>query len=414
MTLNDSAYTYGTMNNVFISHSSTDNMFGEQLANRLKSLLGDDERVWYDNADLEPGDPFWETITGEIKTRSVFIVIVSPDSMDSKWVHDEVLFAIGERNNRNSPGKLIIPVIYAQCPMKWALDIDQGVSFLPPVAFDDAVERLYQRIVTYSPEPAPNAEAESVEQRLRRLGFTYHESKPSPHITPPFCEVPAGIFLMGSDVQLDPHSHADEWPATDVPTDKYAIATYPVTIAEYQLFLRAQGKTLPARHGGEDHPVTDISWYDAWRYAAWLSACSGSQWRLPTEAEWEKAARWDPRTNRSRAYPWGDAFDPRRCNTYESRVETTTVIGRYSDGKSSLGAYDMAGNVVEWTRSPFVRYPYSPDQGLETPQDDVIVVCRGGSWNTGGWEARCAYRSEAMASQTHAPYIGMRLVRGVE
>jgi formylglycine-generating enzyme required for sulfatase activity len=339
-------------------------------------------------------------------------------------VRDEVAIAIGQRNSASSPGKLIIPVVYAECEMKWGLEINQLVSFLPPVSFDDALDQLYQAIVEYSLVATSSKDDVDVEQRLLRLGFTHHESHNMQYIVPPVRVIPAGEFLMGSDERQDRNSHVDEWPAATVSTGEYLIASYPVTVAEYRLFTFAmhvdglvdgsEGGVLLASQGREDCPITDISWYDAWKYATWLSTCTGKRWRLPTEAEWEKAARWDPQTEYSYVYPWGDAFEPHRCNTHESCIGATTPVGGYPSGASPLGVHEMAGNVSEWTRTPFARYPYKPERALEVPQAKGIVVCRGASWHSNAWEARCACRSETRATDTRAFDVGMRLVCGGE
>jgi formylglycine-generating enzyme required for sulfatase activity len=119
---------------------------------------------------------------------------------------------------------------------------------------------------------------------------------------------------------------------------------------------------------------------------------------LPSEAEWEKAARWDPEHRVSRRYPWGDTFEATRCNTSESGIKTTTPVGSYRDegGVSACGAQDMAGNVWEWTSSFFKPYPYRRDDGREhsrrAPKATESLALHGGSWNNLGRYARAAYR----------------------
>ncbi len=151
-------------------------------------------------------------------------------------------------------------------------------------------------------------------------------------------------------------------------------------------------------------PVVGVCWYEAVAYCAWLTEQIGKSTnqqisvRLPSEAEWEKAARWDGK--RARRYPWGDRWDEFKCNSLEGRVLATTSVGIYPDGASFCGALDMAGNVWEWTRSlwgpgierPAFEYPYDSGDGREGEESGDLRVLRGGSWDLSRRSARCAYR----------------------
>jgi len=133
--------------------------------------------------------------------------------------------------------------------------------------------------------------------------------------------------------------------------------------------------------------VVNITWHDAVAYCQWLSEATGKPYRLPTEAEWEKAAR----SSDGRRYPWGNEFDQNKCNTKEAGLGTTTPVGQYSpDGDSPYGCADMAGNVWEWTQSlwgenpyePDFKYPYDPTDGRENLDagNNILRVMRGGSF----------------------------------
>jgi toxoflavin biosynthesis protein ToxD len=141
--------------------------------------------------------------------------------------------------------------------------------------------------------------------------------------------------------------------------------------------------------------VVNISWTAAMAYCDWLNKTSGAGlpdgyiFSLPSEAEWEKAARGEFAFE----YPWGNEFDPAKCNTAESKIGTTTPVGTYSDrGDSPYGCADMAGNVWEWTRSLFKPYPYQPGDGREDLQAGGPRVLRGGSFGFDRRIARCACR----------------------
>jgi len=143
-----------------------------------------------------------------------------------------------------------------------------------------------------------------------------------------------------------------------------------------------------------DHPVVFVSWDDVVAYAAWLTRRTGQTWRLPTEAEWEKAARWDASTGTTRLYPWGDKFEAARCNTVENGQDRTTSVGSYPIGASPYGAEEMAGNVWEWTHSLYKLYPYTGSDGREAGSSKDSRVMRGGSWYSTARNTRAAFRAE--------------------
>lgn len=172
--------------------------------------------------------------------------------------------------------------------------------------------------------------------------------------------IPEGSFLYGEKKE-------------QIRLPAYYIDLYPVTNEQFMQFIDDTGY-LPEEDadllnhwdegiypaGREDHPVTWVNWHDAMAYARWAGK------RLPTNEEWEKAARGAD----GREYPWGDEFDPRRCNSEESGPENTTPVTRYSMGVSPFGCYDMAGNVWEWTASS-----HTDEEGQS------YQILRGGAWS---------------------------------
>ncbi len=303
--------------------------------------------------------------------------------------------------------------------------------------------------------------------RPRRFEF---EGRTVRAILPPLETIPAGPFVRGS-AREDEDAYSDEYTSRrEVTLPEYAIGRYPVTNAEYALFVDAGGYRderwwseagwrwrqggpdahaeavedwlryrdvvrefgveraarqfnwppgrrrfweemvqlteeaaqkrarqlfdrpfdRPAYWGDRDlsspgRPVVGVNWYEATAYCAWLAAVTGREFRLPGEAEWEKAIRGTD----GRTYPWGETFDAARCNTVEGQIYTTTPVGLYPDGVSPYGLFDGAGNVWEWTGDWYRMYP-----GGE-PRDDFgekFRAVRGGSWLIFGRLARCAYR----------------------
>ncbi len=202
-------------------------------------------------------------------------------------------------------------------------------------------------------------------------------------IPPGMVYIPGGPFVMGTD-QVDTEHRAaeygiikpwyeDEHPAHAVNIPAFYLDKYEVTNADYQVFVRATQQRPPSDWGGSRHPpgrarhpVTSVTWDDADAYCRWAGK------RLPTEAEWEKAARGFE----GRLYPWGDRFEQDRANLGGAR-NGTAAVGSYPDGQSPMGVHDLAGNVWEWTADWYQPYPGNAAAPAETPSRRVL---RGASW----------------------------------
>jgi serine/threonine-protein kinase len=234
--------------------------------------------------------------------------------------------------------------------------------------------------------------------------------------------VPAGDqFVMGSDGAADASAQPEEMPQHTVTLGNYSIAKYPVTNSQYARFVMATPHPPPEHFqngrvppGKENHPVVNVTWNDAVAYCKWLSKTTSQQIRLPSEAEWEKAARGGDK----RLWPWGsEAPSAERCN-FESPLGDTTPADQHPSGASPYGVMDMAGNVWEWTSTQWgldpnqaqYIYPYQEDG-----RDDVNVlaasrIIRGGNYGVEAPLVRCANRSFA-APDYRSAYAGFRLVR---
>ncbi len=250
---------------------------------------------------------------------------------------------------------------------------------------------------------------------------------PSPR--PEMVHIPAGPFLMGTSNQqvdwlVEQTDKARQWrdkgffsreqPQHSVTLPGYFIGRYAVTVSQFRAFVEAEGyrqrrfwtdagwqwRKAQARSepsywsdemwASDDRlPVVGVSWHEAIAYCRWLSQASGVNYRLPTEAEWEKAARGAD----GQLYPWGDVFDARRCNVRASSVKRTTPVGRYSPGGDSpFGCADMVGNVSEWTMTKFKPYPYERNDGRDDAEGETERVTRGGSWHSPVLRARTTSR----------------------
>jgi len=177
--------------------------------------------------------------------------------------------------------------------------------------------------------------------------------------------IPEGTFTIGTE--------------GEVYLDTFEIAKYPLTNVQYKAFLDDTRHpepsdwnkgTFPA--GKANHLVVCISWEDAQAYAEWLSQKTGKHYRLPIEAEWEKAARGTD----AREYPWGGKFDPAKCNTHEGGPGGTTPVGIYPEGASFYKVMDMAGNVWEWCEDWYDPdyYKKGENRNLEGPKEGDMAL----------------------------------------
>ncbi len=240
-----------------------------------------------------------------------------------------------------------------------------------------------------------------------------------------FALIPEGKFLIGSNSRADRLTQTDETPQHQLHVSDFYMMCYPVTNAQYQLFLDDTGHRAPRfwpdgqfPADQADHPVVGVSLHDAVAFCRWAATLTGLPIRLPTEPEWEKAARG----SEGYIYPWGNQWDGSLCNHGEGHPAETTPVDHFSpQGDSPYGIADMGGNTQDWCCSLFGRYPYNPNDGREVlvenidsqglmprlhetgcvanPQQieaglDKIVV-RGGSRRQGRHNSRCAYRSWA-------------------
>ena len=182
--------------------------------------------------------------------------------------------------------------------------------------------------------------------------------------------VPSGSFMMGSDDGPD-----DERPIHRVTLDGFWIGRCEVTNAQYRAFCNATGREFPASSNqGDDHPVGAVNWYDAQAYCAFYG------YTLPTEAQWEYAARGPSVPT----YPWGDEWDAQKCCNWANLGpgDRTFPVGSFPAGASWCGALDMAGNVWEWCADWYSEtyYQVSPEWNPPGPESGESRVVRGDSW----------------------------------
>jgi sulfatase modifying factor 1 len=200
--------------------------------------------------------------------------------------------------------------------------------------------------------------------------------------------IPAGEFRMGSK------DYKNEKPIHEVYLDAYYIDKYEVTVGQYRQFCSAAGRKMvqqPDWNQGDTLPVVDVKWENASAYASWAGK------RLPSEAEWEKAARGSD----GRRYPWGNTWDASKCNSREPKgsgpFAYTKPVGSFPLGASPYGVMDMAGNLMEWCQDWYdeVYYQNSPSRNPTGPASGSSRVMRGGSWFDDWYECRSTCRRSA-------------------
>jgi formylglycine-generating enzyme required for sulfatase activity len=261
---------------------------------------------------------------------------------------------------------------------------------------------------------------------------------PAADLLPEFALIPSGEFVMGSD-----DADEDERPPHRVHLDDFFMAVHAVTNAEYARFVRETGHRAPAiyelpvvvtaggpererafRTAGQpyiwidseppadrlDHPVTLVRWDDAVAYCAWLSGAGGQTVRLPTEAEWEKAARGGLE---GRRYPWGDRLDRNLANfLVDPSLKNTHGTTRCkSYPPNGYGLFDMAGNVWEWVHDWHgpAYYAASPYESPPGPPEGTLRVLRGGSWVSADVRMLSCSHRHKVPPDTYSYGVGFRI-----
>lgn len=401
---------------------------------------------------------------GQTELRPVIDLLAS-HLADADW-HEVFLLTIGYlgiiQRRAEAAGKVLQQLICQQPGLPGQAEIMAGEAVAdvwPGGVSLQCREEVVKALLTAMKAP----ERVQPEQRVAAGRVLARLNDPRPEIMEvdqmPFCYVPAGPFWMGSHKD-DPQKQSKEGDLRQLTLpDDYWIGQYPVSQAQYAQFVAdggydkgdywAEAKELgywqPGRFKGRwdgdfragpiaysnpfglpNHPVVGISWYECLAFSRWLTQRwrpAGWQIRLPSEAEWEKAARGGlelperaviaapagltqspaftrrPNPNPQRRFPWGhsqelDRFRPGLSNSKEAGIKTTSALGAFPRSDSPYGALEMAGNVWEWCRTKWEVEPYSLDPGRETIDAfDSVRSARGGSYYNGEATLRCAARN---------------------
>jgi len=415
---------------VFLCHSSGDKPAVRELYQRLCAEGID---AWLDEEKLLPGQNWQLEIPKAVRASDVVLVCLSRNSINKAgYIQKEIKFALDVADEQPEGAIFLIPAKLEECDVPDRLSQWQWVNLYEAKGYERLMRALHAR-------------ADAL--RISLSPVQTISKKPSLGAAPvlggiEFVRVPQGKFVMGSKDD-NPLAYDDEKPqhTVEIPYD-YWLARYPVTNDQFATFAEAtKYVTTAEKEGGwvskepeyvkgfdwrhpldlqtdlkdkGNHPVIQVSWYDALEYCKWLSETLRGEMgnlviRLPTEAEWEKAARGEY----GNEWPWGNEFDPARCNSAEGGKGDTTPVGAYSpQGDSPYGAADMAGNVWEWCHSLRKPYPYKADDGREKESGSDVRVVRGGSFLYDRRSSRAAYRFALLCESPdyRSIDVGLRLV----
>ncbi len=430
---------------VFLSYASEDFRVVSPIYDQLAAL---GLKPWMDKRDLLPGQQWREIIPDAIQQSDFVLVFLSPRSVDKRgFFQSEVRTALKVWEEKLPQDIYLVPVLLEPCSVpreltgfQW-VDLNDEIGWsmlLRAILFQtERLGRVVPAALTGAlpPPGVMSYKANLIAEQRDLLLYSANlmsRWRSTERMAPEFARqlravlgeqfdaasarvkqietllegpivleepirlelirIPAGEFLMGSDPAKDSQAFDGELPQPRVDLSEYYIGKYDVTNAQYQAFARATEYEPPRDWedgripvGKENHPVVHVSWHDAVAFCEWLSQKTGREFRLPTEAEWEKAARGTD----GREYPWGnEPPTPDLCN-FGMNVGHTTPVGQYPKGASPYDVLDMVGNVWEWTDSQY-------------DQSGPRRVVRGGSYiHHAGREFRCAFRLDITPGSRH-------------
>ena len=394
---------------VFLCHSSDDKPAVRELYRKFAAEGWIDP--WLDEEKILAGQNWTLEIEQAVENADAVIVCLSHNSLTKEgYIQREMRMVLDVALEKPEGTIFVIPLRLESVQLPRPLKSRQYADYFPESERDQA----YQRLLVSLRKRASDLGISTTGPAARTFGSPGQkkEAIPPPVFTAQrptsimsnrvafggldFVLVPAGPFLMGSREENE-LADDDEMPQHTVTISyDYWIGRFPVTNEQYAAFVQASGKQHPgtAWERKRTHPVSHIRWKEhAQAYITWLNQSQGFLlpegliFRLPTEAEWEKAARgikgWE--------WPWGNEFDPNKGNP--SKADTKPV-GEHSPGSDSpYGCADMTSNVWEWTLSLKKPYPYRPQDGREDVEALGPRVLRGGYLMNENMSARCAYRS---------------------
>lgn len=396
---------------IFISYAHPDSRAVRMLISLLQELNRD---VWYDSR-LIPGQNWDAQIKDAIKNCDCFVYALTPHAWASTWCQWEFSTAV------QAAKRILLVLIQDPVPLPHELSLVQYVDFRERPTFYEGCKagaKLMEGLANSTPVPRQLVP--------EKLFPAEHEESKGPLLPEPFewISIPPGTTMIHLDTGYVSPSTGD------VPT--FDIAKYPVTNAQYQVFLDAPDgyadiawwryddaaqdwrirhpKAEPVMYAGDDLPRAHLSWYDALAYCRWLSSKLDQMITLPTEAQWQRAAQGDSGSAASQpsfpVYPWGNSLGKGRCNARaaDKGADRPLPVTHFAQGQSPYGVMDMIGNVSEWTLT-------ACDPNGQILEQGQYRIVKGGSWeSTNQGFLRIESRTMKGPKECH-PTIGFRIVR---
>lgn len=346
---------------VFISYSSKNKNAAQAVCHILEQNR---VKCWMAPRDIPGGYSYGDLIDDAISTSKVFIVIFSESSSASQWCQAELNIAFTEQ-------KHIIPFRIDEAPLKGSnrLILNQAHWIDAYPDYEDKFKELVESVLMVLGRKHQNMQVESPECKSLNMIL-----------------VKGGTFSMGATKEQGKDASDNERPVHEVTLSDFYISESPVTVSQYREFCDATGKSMPPEPNWgwiDNHPIVNVSWHDAAEFAQWKGM------RLPTEAEWEFAARGGIHTRHSK-YSGGNIID--EVAWYEGNTDKSGTMPVMTKKPNELGLYDMSGNVYEWCSDWCDDYSSEPQQNPSGPEDGIIKVGRGGSWHSPSKNLRVSNR----------------------
>lgn len=353
---------------VFVSYAHKD---AQLVYPEIKALHDSGVRIWFDGG-IDPGNEWPEDVAKALLRAHIFLVFITPASVESQNVRNEINYAINKK-------KSFLAVHLQETQLPAGLELRMG-DIQAILKHRMTEENFRKKLLSSFPE--------GVVQEKRKLEIE-------------MVLIPAGRFIMGSP-DFEEGRSDDESQHEVIISKPFYMGKYTVTQEEWQSVM---GNNPSRKARGSKLPVTDLSWRDCWQFIKKLNSNTDGGYRLPSEAEWEYACRAGKKT----AFSFGNYYTMNDANFESKNLE---VVGQYSP--NAFGLHDMHGNVWEWCEDWYKEdYPEGTVTDPKGPSNGVFRVLRGGSFEDFASKARCSSRFYSSPSLPNGSTFGFRLARTI-